>query len=204
MGDKAVDGSTGCSVTGLDGSRTEVKTRLNVETKTVDVFERILLWLPVLLLPLANLITTTVTRESVFAAYTAPSTLIPFLPAAVVYILGAVAEELFYRWFLLKKVFFETTKLKPVLSILIVSALFAAMHLWNLQTSPAVLLQVFSAFCFSIWAGAVVWRTDRNWIPLIAHVLLNATAGGAEIAWVSVMISVVVLTDGIWLMRRKI
>ena len=178
---------------------------MNVETKTVDVFERILLWLPILLLPLANLITTTVTRESVFAAYTAPSTLIPFLPAAVVYILGAVAEELFYRWFLLKKVFFETTRLKPVLSILIVSVLFAAMHLWNLQTSPAVLpvlVQVFSAFCFSIWAGAVVWRTDRVWIPLLAHVLLNATAG-AENAWIMMAAGAVVLADGVLLMRNR-
>lgn len=172
--------------------------------------ENVKIWLflclPVILLPLANLIMAAVSDSSIAAAYTAPSTLIPFMPEDVVFILGAVLEELFYRWLLLKKVFFETTRLKPVLSILIVSVLFAAMHLWNLQTSSSIIpvfLQVFCAFCFSIWAGAVVWRTDRNWIPLIAHVLLNATAGGAEIVWVSVMISVVVLADGIWLMRGE-
>lgn len=167
---------------------------------------KILIWLPAIVLPLANMITAIVTRSSIVVAYTTPSTWIPFLPAAIVYILGAIIEELFYRWFLLKKVFFQTTKLKPLLSILIVSALFAGMHLWNLQTSPAVfpvLLQVFSAFCFSIWAGAVVWKTDRIWIPLLAHVLLNATAGDSEIAWVSILVSVVALTDGIWLMRGE-
>jgi hypothetical protein len=33
-----------------------------------------------------------------------PSALIPFLSEAVVFILGAMVEELFYRWFLLKKI----------------------------------------------------------------------------------------------------
>ena len=165
-----------------------------------------LFFLPILLLPLANLITAAVTGASVFEPYTTPSPLFPFLPSAAVFILGAVAEELFYRWFLLKKVFLQTTKLKPILSIPIVSVLFALMHLWNLQASPAilpVLVQVFSAFCFSVWAGAVVWRTDRICIPLIAHVLLNATAGAAEIAWVSALVSIDVLADGVVLWKAK-
>ena len=166
-----------------------------------------LFFLPVILLPLTNLVMAAAMRSPITATYMTPSTLIPFFPVAVVFILGAVIEELFYRWFLLKKVFFETTKLKPLLSTLIVSVLFAGMHLWNLKTSPAilpVLLQVFSAFCFSVWAGAVVRRKHRIWIPLIAHILLNATAGDVEIAWVSVLVSIAVLADGIWLMRRKI
>lgn len=162
--------------------------------------------LPLILLPLVNLIIAAVTRKSVATAYTIPSTLIPRLSAAVVFILGAMAEELFYRWFLLKKVFFQTTKMKPILSILIVSMLFALMHLWNLQTSPVILpvfLQVFFAFCFSVWAGAVVWRTERIWIPLIAHVLLNATAADVEIAWVSVLVSIAVLADGVVLLEGE-
>ena len=167
----------------------------------------VFMWFSVLLFPLANLITAAVTGASVVTAYLMPSPMFPFLPAAVVFILGAVAEELFYRWFLLKKVYFQTTKLKPILSILIVSVLFAAMHLWNLQTFPSailpVLVQVFSAFCFSIWAGAVVWRTERILIPLIAHVLLNATAADAEIAWVSVLVSIAVLADGVVLLEGE-
>ena len=162
---------------------------------------RILLWFPVVLLPLTNLITAAVTGSSVALPYTTSSSLIPFIPAAVVFILGAVIEELFYRWFLLKKVFFEPTKLKPILSILIVSMLFALMHLWNLQTSPVILqvfLQVFFAFCFSVWAGAVVWRTERIWIPLIAHVLLNATAYVDNI-WVYLLVSIEVLIDSVFI-----
>lgn len=162
--------------------------------------------LPLILLPLANMIVVAVTRTSVVAAYTTSSTLIPFLPEAVVFILGAVLEELLYRWFLLKKLFFETTKLRPILSILIVSVLFAGMHLWNLQASQTVLpvlQQVLFAFCFSVWAGAVVWQTDRIWIPLLAHMLLNATAGDVEIAWINILLSITLLADGVVLLKGR-
>ena len=60
-----------------------------------------------------------------------------------------------------------------------------------------------ATFCFSVWAGAVAWRTDRICIPLIAHVLLNATAGAAEIARVSVLVSIDVLADGVLLWKAK-
>ena len=166
---------------------------------------RILLLFPVVLLPLTNLITAAVTGSSVAVPYTTSSSLIPFLPAAVVFILGAVFEELFYRWFLLKKVFLETTKRKPILSILIVSVLFALMHLWNLQTSPAVLpvlLQVFSAFCFSVWAGAAVWRSGQIKMPLLAHLLLNMTAF-ADNMWISIIVGFVVLINGAYLLKER-
>ena len=98
------------------------------------------LCLPVILLPLTNLLTAAVSDSSIAAAaYIAPSRLIPFLPEAVVFILGAIIEELFYRWLLLKKVFFQTTKLKPLRSILIISVLFAGMHLWNRKRQGTVL-----------------------------------------------------------------
>ena len=62
-----------------------------------------------------------------------------------------------------------------------------------------VLVQIICAFCFSIWAGAVTWKA--TWlIPLLAHVLLNATAT-AENAWVSIAVSIAVLIDGILLMK---
>lgn len=164
------------------------------------------LYLPVLLFPLANLITAAVTHSSIVKAYITPNILPPFLPAAVIFILGAVLEELLYRWFLLKKLFFETTKLRPILSILIVSVLFAGMHLWNLQASQTVLpvlQQVLFAFCFSVWAGAVVWQTDRIWIPLLAHMLLNATAGDVEIAWINILLSIALLADGVVLLKGR-
>ena len=80
---------------------------------------------------------------------------------------------------------------------------FAGIHLFNLRAGAGgeeVLVQIVCAFCFSIWAGAVTWKA--TWlIPLLAHVLLNATAG-AENTWgVSIAVSIAVLVDGILLMK---
>ena len=79
------------------------------------------------------------------------------------------------------------------------------MHLFNLRAGVSeeeVLVQIVCAFCFSIWAGAVTWKA--TWlIPLLAHVLLNATAG-AKNAWFSIAVSIAVLIDGILLMKAGI
>ena len=92
--------------------------------------------------------------------------------------------------------------MKPIPAIVLVSVLFAGMHLLNLRAGAGgeeVLVQIVCASCFSIWAGAVTWKV--TWlIPLLAHVLLNATAG-AENNRVSIAVSIVVLIDGILLMR---
>ena len=76
------------------------------------------------------------------------------------------------------------------------------MHQFNLRTGAdgeEVLVQIVCAFCFSIWAGAVTWKA--TWlIPLLAHVLLNATAGTENI-WVGIAVSIAVLVDGILLMK---
>jgi hypothetical protein len=64
---------------------------------------------------------------------------------------------------------------------------------------------VFQTFYFSIWTGAVTWKLI--WlIPLLAHVLMNATAGSeSEVMclWVSLLVSVVVLVDGLLLMKEE-
>ena len=73
---------------------------------------QILIWSPVFLLPLANLLSSGLA----FAAdYN--------LTQTAVWVIGAVAEELFYRFFLLKKLLLERTELRPRLSILLVSVL---------------------------------------------------------------------------------
>ena len=82
---------------------------------------------------------------------------------------------------------------------------FAGIHLFNLRAGAGggeILVQIVCAFCFSIWAGAVTWKA--TWlIPLLAHVLLNATAtAGAGNSWVSIAVSVVVLIDGVLLMKE--
>ena len=73
---------------------------------------QILVWGPVLLLPLANLISA------------------GFVPAVdydltqtAVWVIGAVAEELFYRFFLLQELLLKRTQLRPRVSIMLVSLL---------------------------------------------------------------------------------
>ena len=150
---------------------------------------RILIWLPVILLPLANVVLAIVNNAD--------------LNIAIRYIIGPIAEELFFRFFLLKNVLLP--RVKPILAIVLVSVLFAGMHLFNLRAGAGgeeVLVQIVCAFCLSIWAGAVTWKA--TWlVPLLAHVLLNATAG-AENNRVSIAVSIVALIDGILLMKDGI
>ena len=117
------------------------------------------------------------------------------------WILSAVTEELFFRFFLLRQCFLRN--LKPTLAIVLVSALFAGMHLLNLRAGQAIgqtLLQMGYAFAFSIWAGAVTWKS--TWlVPLIAHVLLNLTATESSIVWGNLVISAIILLDGVVVLK---
>lgn len=147
-----------------------------------------MVWLPVMLLPTSNIVLTILSG----ADYDAHN--------VVLWVAGAVAEELFFRWFLLHRIFLR--KLKPTHAILLVSILFAGMHLWNLTHAVylAILSQMLFAFSFSIWAGAVLWRKGSILIPLLAHVLLNLTAV-TEGTLIPMLVSAVVLADGILLLK---
>ena len=156
---------------------------------------QILIWAPVLLLPLSNLLSSWGVVPA--ADYT--------LTQTSVWVIGAVAEELFYRFFLLQKLLLERAKLRPRFSILLISLLFAGMHLFNLRsgmTVSMVLVQTVCAFCFSVWAGAVVWRTHSVMIPLLAHVLMNLTAFGGSGLYIPLTASLVTLVIGILLIKN--
>ena len=156
---------------------------------------QILIWAPVLLLPLSNLLSSWGVVPA--ADYT--------LTQTAVWVIGAVAEELFYRFFLLQKLLLERAKLRPRFSILLVSLLFAGMHLFNLRsgmTVSMVLVQAVCAFCFSVWAGAVVWRTYSVMIPLLAHVLMNLTAVDGGGLYIPLTASLVTLVIGILLIKN--
>ena len=152
--------------------------------------ELLLCWLPVVVLPLSN----------IFMAVVAHQSLQIFLP----YVVGSVTEELFFRWFLLKQWLFNVDYLKPAHAIFLVSILFAGIHLFNLRAGAEIILtimQVFFAFAFSIWAGAVVWKSRSIMIPLIAHLFLNLTAT-VDILWIELVIIGIVLLDGTMLTLR--
>ena len=152
---------------------------------------RILYWLPVILLPAGNLL----------MLFFAP---MAFIPRTLLFsLIGAMTEELFFRGLLLREILLP--RMKPILAIMLASIFFAAMHLlnlWNGTLLPAILPQMFCAFGFSIWAGAVVWKTNRVMLPLLAHVLLNLTAV-TDGTILSLIVSVVVLVDGILLMKTE-
>jgi len=157
---------------------------------------QILIWFPVLLLPLSNL----------FSSWFAPAADFNLTQTSV-WVIGAIAEELFYRYFLLQKLLLERTELKPRFSIVLVSLLFAGMHLFNLRSGmpvSAVLIQAVCAFCFSVWAGAVVWRTHSVMVPLLAHILMNLTAFDGSGRLISLAASLITLLGGLLLMAGSL
>ena len=147
----------------------------------------LLCWFPVIFLPVVNVII-------------ALSLNVAYEPAHVLHwCVAAILEEVFFRWFLLKKILLPL--LSPAIAIILDSVLFAGMHLFNLCSAadvPVIVIQLFLAFCFSIWAACVTYRFTFL-IPLLAHVLLNLTATTVDIGWLSIIASVVVLLDGILL-----
>ena len=154
---------------------------------------QLLIWAPVVLLPLSNLLSAVNSGVSFDFSQT------------VLWGFGAVAEELFYRFFLLKKLLLERSGMKPANAVLLVSLLFAAMHLFNLRSGmnvSLVLVQAFCAFCFSVWSGTVVWKKQSLTVPLLAHVLLNLTAFEGGGVFISLAVSIVLLIDGIILQKK--
>ena len=152
---------------------------------------QLLIWAPVVLLPLSNLLSAVNSGVSFDLSQTA------------LWVLGAVAEELFFRFFLLKKLLLDRSGMKPVNAVFLVSLLFAAMHLFNLRTGAGlfpVLVQAFCAFCFSVWSGTVVWKKQSLTVPLLAHVLLNLTAFEGGGALIPVVAGILVLFDGLFLL----
>ena len=148
----------------------------------------ILIWLPVFLLPASNLVSMLIENQNHEI----------FIPSIV----GAVVEEIIFRWLMLDKWLFRERWIKRGTAILVGAIAFSLMHLWNLRNGTSiseVLIQILFAFSFSIWAGTVAWKS--TWlIPLLAHVLLNATAG-EESLWLSLIVSGIVLTDGVMVIR---
>ena len=157
---------------------------------------RILIWIPVFLLPLSNLLSSRFVPAAEFN-----------LPQTLVWGIGAIAEELFYRFFLLQKLLFERTELRPRFSIVLISFLFAGMHLFNLRSGmalPVVLVQAVCAFCFSVWAGAALWRTNSVMVPLLAHILMNLTAFEGSGTVIPLAAGFITLLDGLILMAGSL
>lgn len=148
-----------------------------------------LCWFPVALLPGSNLVVAIVSAHAI--------------KPSVAWVIGAIAEELFFRAFLLRHILLP--RINSTNAIILSSVFFAGMHLFNLRAGTdflLVLIQMFCAFDFSIWAGSVVCKTDETILPLLAHLLMNATASTDNL-WICIIVSMVILADGILLIRDK-
>ncbi|EIU8640639.1 CPBP family intramembrane metalloprotease [Listeria monocytogenes] len=95
-----------------------------------------------------------------------------FWQLITVIFIAPLAEELFYRGFLMKFIgrFFEIEKkLKKWITLVVVSMLFAASHSINLFSFDFVIY-----FSLGFILGLSYWKTKRIEVPILIHMLNNA------------------------------
>ena len=139
-----------------------------------------------------------------------------FLKEVAVLIFVAIAEELFFRGLLFRELVFGF-KYKPVLSAIIVSILFGALHLLNVfsyATTFYAIVQSLCAFAISFNLSAIYYRC-RTIIPcIVIHSAINITSIGLDSgveklslssleASVFLMVAVLYLIYGYMLFNRK-
>ena len=142
----------------------------------------------------------------------------------IVWMLQAITEELVFRG-LLQGYLFE--KLYPRMQtmniIMLVSALFAGMHIINLvrQSYVDVINQVIVAFYLGVFLGALMLKVKNVWLLGFIHGLINVTFGIDEILRIQPTIRIVnstgeiiktiiiysllllpVLLIGIWIIKK--
>lgn len=92
---------------------------------------------------------------------------ITLLVSAVIFVIGAAAEEAMFRGYLMQT--FARANLAWV-AILITSVFFAAAHLGNPNTSPLALINTVLA---GLWFSAAYLKTRSLWLPFAAHFTWN-------------------------------
>ncbi len=144
----------------------------------------LLIWSPVFLLPLFNMLSLYYLKLSI--------------DIRIQTIIGAIIEELFFRFFLYKVLVNQRD------NIIWISCLFSLFHLFNIksETVEELAFQMIFAFCFSLWAGMVVYNTKNITIPIITHVFINITGSGST-AITSSLMCVVAFFCGVLLLKTK-
>lgn len=88
-------------------------------------------------------------------------------------LLPAIAEEILCRGFLYNGL---RTKLKPIISTIIVSVLFAAAHLQWGSSAPLLWAAALDTFVLSLVLCFLREKTGSLWPPIILHALKNGVA----------------------------
>ena len=139
-----------------------------------------------------------------------------FLKEVAVLIFVAIAEELFFRGLLFRELVFGF-KYKLVLSAIIVSTLFGALHLLNVFSYAAIsyaIVQSLCAFAISFKLSAIYYRCMTIIPCIVIHSAINITSIGLDSgveklslssleATVFLLVAVLFLIYGYALFNRK-
>lgn len=94
----------------------------------------------------------------------------------------AFAEELFFRGLLLRELVFSF-KVRTIVASLLVSFVFGILHLVNVNSYATwcyAIVQSLCAFAFSFNLSAIFVSTQKLWICVLIHALINITSIGVE------------------------
>jgi len=137
------------------------------------------IWLSVLLFPLANVGLLICNGNIAFAEYSWCF----LLQQLAICIAVASAEELFFRGLLLRELIFHY-KWRASTASLLVSLAFGVLHLVNVNSYASLgyaIVQSVCAFAVSFNLSAIFIRTQRLWICVLIHALINITSIGLDI-----------------------
>lgn len=160
--------------------------RIGLRIPRIQTFTDILAILPVLALPSLNLL---------YAKQWSTS-----WDELFILLCGAIAEEILFRGWLLSRL-----PSKPFTSVCLTGIAFALLHAVNIRSMTSLhpaLLQMLTAFCFSLSCGAVTLRCKSLVPAIISHAFINLTGKSASLPILAIAACITVYTiHGILLCR---
>ena len=136
------------------------------------------IWLSLILFPFANIMLFILCFDDSILG----NDIIFFGRQCAIYMLVAIAEELFFRGLLLRELVFSYNW-QPIRASLIVSVLFGVLHLLNVHsyaTWSYALVQSICAFAVSVNICAVFINTKSLLLCIAIHAMINITSIGLE------------------------
>ena len=103
-----------------------------------------------------------------FTIWREQGALVGALGVLAVCVAGPIAEELIFRGLLFHRL--RTTRLGPVMSVVVLAAVWAAIHL---DVSPSIVVLFFGA---GLLLGAARWKSGSVYVPIAMHIAWNLFA----------------------------
>lgn len=173
------------------------------------------IWLSVLLFPLSNITLSISSGETIDLGHTWWF----WVQQLAIGVGVALAEELFFRGLLLRELVFSY-KWRSVTASLLVSFVFAILHLVNVNSYATwcySIVQSLCAFAVSFNLSAMFVSTRKLWLCVLIHALINITSIGLDASgndaqlvlsdmeiMTFLLVAFVYLVSGIKMLNRKI